>query len=139
MLIPYSTDAPIYHWPFATLGTIIVNLLIFFFAAALPEDSQEWVANHFTLVYGQWNPIQWVTSNYLHGDLWHVVGNMIVLWGIGIIVEGKIGWWRFLLLYNLIGIFQCGTEQTLMLLANEGRSLGASAVLYGLIAIAMVC
>src|SRR5947209_3280811 len=105
MLIPYATDAPIYHWPFATLGTIIVNVLIFIPVAAMPEEQREWVYEHFALVYGAWNPLQWLTSNYLHADFWHVAGNMVVLWGIGIIVEGKIGWWRFLALYNLIGIF----------------------------------
>src|SRR5438067_9458478 len=138
MLIPYNTDAPIYHWPFATLGTIIVNVLVFLFLAAQPESQQEWLAEHFMLVYGQWNPLQWITSNYVHGGLMHLIGNMAVLWGIGIVVEGKIGWWRFLLLYNLIGVFQCGVEQTLMLFAHEGGSFGASAIIYGLIAIALV-
>src|SRR5262245_55636092 len=137
MLIPYNTDAPIYHWPFATLGTIIVNVLIFCVAMALPEDQEEWIYEHFALIYGTWNPIQWLTSNYLHGGIFHVLGNMAVLWGIGIVVEGKIGWWRFLLLYNLMGVVQCGIEQTLML-AEEGASLGASAIIYGLIAIALV-
>jgi len=138
MLIPYSTDAPIYHWPFATLGTIIVNLLIFFGAAAMPEEQQKAFYELFVLHYGSWNPIQWLTSNYLHADFVHVAGNMIVLWGIGIIVEGKIGWWRFLLLYNLIGMFQSGVEQTLMVLADDGGSLGASGIIFGLIAVAMV-
>ena len=131
MLIPYSTDAPIYHWPAATLGTIVLNGLIFAALIAMPEDQQDWVANHFMLVYGAWNPLQWITSNYLHAGLMHVLGNMAVLWGIGIIVEGKIGWWRFLLVYNLIGVFQCAVEQTLMLGASEGASLGASAIIYG--------
>jgi membrane associated rhomboid family serine protease len=138
MLIPYSTDAPIYHWPFATVGTIVVNALIFLLVVAMPEEQQEWVLQHFALVYGQWNPIQWLTSNYLHADLMHVLFNMLILWGIGIIVEGKIGWWRFLALYNGIGIVQCGVEQTLLVMAEDGGSLGASAIIYGLIAIAMV-
>ena len=63
MLIPYNTDAPIYHWPFATLGTIIVNALFFLTIAAMPEERQDWVYNHFMLVYGAWNPLQWLTSN----------------------------------------------------------------------------
>jgi membrane associated rhomboid family serine protease len=138
MLIPYDTDAPIYHWPFATLGTIIVNVLIFLGIMKLPEPAQKWVYEHFALVYGSWNPLQWLTSNYLHVDILHVLGNMAVLWGIGIIVEGKIGWWRFLVLYNLMGVVQCGFEQTLMVLADEGGSLGASAIIYALIAVAMV-
>jgi len=138
MLIPYSTDAPIYHWPLATVGTIVVNALVFFLVSGMPEEQQEWVFEHFALVYGSWNPLQWLTSNYLHANFMHVLGNMIVLWGIGVIVEGKVGWWRFLAMYNGIGLFQCGVEQTLMVLAEEGGSLGASAIIYGLIAVAMV-
>jgi membrane associated rhomboid family serine protease len=138
MLIPYNTDAPIYHWPYATLGTIIVNVLIFLGVTGLSDESAEWIASHFILMYGHWNPIQWLTSNYLHLGFMHVAGNMAVLWGIGIIIEGKVGWWRFLLIYNGIGLVQCGIEQTLMLFAEEGGSLGASAIIYGLIAMAMV-
>src|SRR5262245_36531857 len=138
MLIPYNTDAPIYYWPYATLGTIIANVLIFLGVSSLPEPQAELFAQYFILNYGQWNPIQWLTSNYVHADIMHVAGNMIVLWGIGIIIEGKIGWWRFLVLYNSIGVFQCGVEQTLMIMADDGASLGASAIIYGLIAIAMI-
>src|SRR6478752_6708782 len=138
MLIPYSTDAPIYHWPFATVGTIVVNALVFFLVLAMPEEQQKWVFEHFALIYGSWNPLQWLTSNYLHAGFMHVLGNMVVLWGIGVIVEGKVGWWRFLAMYNGIGLFQCGMEQTLMVMAEEGGSLGASAIIYGLIAVAMV-
>jgi hypothetical protein len=37
-----------------------------------------------------------------------------------------------------MGVVQCGIEQTLMILADEGGSLGASAIIYALIAVAMV-
>jgi membrane associated rhomboid family serine protease len=138
MLFPYNTDAPIYYWPIATVGTIVVNVLIFLAIFVMPEELVEWIGERFILIYGTWNPVQWLTSNYLHGGWLHLIGNMFVLWGIGIIVEGKIGWWRFLLLYNGLGIFQCGVEQTLMLFAPEGGSFGASAIIFGLIAIVML-
>lgn len=32
MLIPYGTDAPVYHLPFATVGMIIVNTVVSFTA-----------------------------------------------------------------------------------------------------------
>src|SRR5688572_17077130 len=115
MLIPYNTDAPIYHWPYATLGTIILNALIYLGITSLGPESQEWIYQHFILIYGEWNPLQWLTSNYMHGGFMHVLGNMIVLWGIGIIIEGKVGWWGFLAIYNGIGVVQSGIEQTLML------------------------
>jgi hypothetical protein len=55
-----------------------------------------------------------------------------------LVVEGKIGWWRFLLVYLGIGITQCALEQSLMLFADKGGSLGASAIIYGLMALCMV-
>src|SRR5262245_52710644 len=115
MLIPYNTDAPIYHWPYATLATIIFNVLMFVGATSAGGANDGWMYQHLILVYGEWNPVQWLTSNYVHAGLVHILGNMIVLWGIGIIIEGKVGWWRFLLIYNGIGIVSNGVEQTLML------------------------
>ena len=29
MLIPYNTDAPIYHRPLATIGLIVLNVMVF--------------------------------------------------------------------------------------------------------------
>ena len=69
----------------------------------------------------------------------HLIGNMIYLWGFGLIVEGKVGWWRFLMIYLAIGAIECAIEQTLMLGADsKSYSQGASAVVYGLVAIGMV-
>lgn len=138
LLIPYQTDAPLYHWPIATVGTIVVNVAIFIFAFTRPEEDAIALYKACMLLYGWWLPWQWVTSNYLHADIMHLFGNMVFLWSFGLIVEGKVGWWRFLFIYNLIGVVECGLEQTLMLGFSEGGSLGASAAIYGLIAISMI-
>jgi hypothetical protein len=68
----------------------------------------------------------------------HLIGNMITLWTFGLIVEGKVGWWRFLLIYLAIGFIQCGCEQILTMGFSRGASFGASAIIFGLIAISMV-
>jgi membrane associated rhomboid family serine protease len=138
MLIPISTDAPIYHWPFATVGLIVVNTAIMVSVFTMSREQLEVLDQWCVLHYGQWNPVQWLTSNYLHSGPVHLIFNMIALWGLGVIVEGKIGWWRFLAIYNLIGVSTCAVEQTLMLFASEGGSLGASAIIFGLLAIALV-
>lgn len=134
MLIPWNTDAPIYHFPFASIGLIVVNTAVFLALVngqfTAPED---WI-----LVYGDgWHPLTWVTSNFLHAGWMHLIGNMIFLWGFGLVVEGKIGWWRFLLVFLGIGIAECAIEQTLTQGA-EGGSLGAGAILFGLLAMALV-
>jgi membrane associated rhomboid family serine protease len=123
--VPYATDAPIYHWPYATVGLIAVNTVVglliwpvLWFAEG--DDPRLILLGLFVLQYGFFNPVAWITSNYLHADPIHLVGNMVLLWAFGIIVEGKIGWWRFLLLYNAIGFFQCGLEQVLTMGFDEG-------------------
>ncbi len=135
MLFPYDTDAPIYHWPIATVGLIATNVVVFFgmVGASLP-DLEPWI-----LQWGQgWQPVQWVSSRFMHAGLGHLVGNMFCLWGFGLIVEGKIGWWRFLAVYLGIGVSQGMIEQTMMLGATAGGSLGASAAIFGILAIALV-
>lgn len=138
MLFPYSTDAPIYHWPFATVGVIVANVVAFVGIITLPEEVQTFVLSWTILVYGNFNPITWITSNYIHHDIFHLVGNMLAMWVFGLIVEGKLGWWKYLLLYHALGFAQCGLEQTLMIFASEGGSLGASAIIYGLMAVCLI-
>jgi membrane associated rhomboid family serine protease len=92
----------------------------------------------FILHYGQGlRPWEWLTSNFMHADFLHLLGNMFGLWGLGLIIEGKVGWWRFLLMYLGIGATQSGLEQTLML-SSSGVSLGASAIVFGMIVIAVL-
>jgi len=143
MLIPWGSDAPLYHWPVATVAMILANVLAFIGLLAMSQQLQEEnfvrVFNEIILAHGNGlRPWQWITSNFMHGGIFHLLGNMFCLWGFGFVTEGKIGWWRFLLIYFGIGVTQCALEQTMMLWASEGGSLGASSIIYGLLAICMV-
>lgn len=44
------------------------------------------------------------TSMFMHGDMWHLFGNMIYLWAFGRRVEDACGPWRFLLFYLVAGM-----------------------------------
>lgn len=131
--IPTGTDAPIYHWPFATGGLILANIAALIWSIMFPE-SVDW----FVLHYGSINPITWVTSVFIHDGVGHLIGNIIGIALFGWIIEGKVGWWRFLLIYLSIGVSSCAVEQFIMLLSSGGVSLGASGVVFGLIAMAMI-
>lgn len=137
MLIPWNTDAPIYHAPWATGGFILVNVAVF--GAMLTSSDADQTFGPWILSYGDGlHPLQWITSNFLHAGVLHLLGNMIFLWAFGLVVEGKLGWWRFIAVYLGLGVAQCAFEQCCMLGAEEGGSLGASAIIYGLLAMAMV-
>lgn len=136
MFFPYSTDAPVYHLPVATVGLIVANVLIFAAAVSgnLPNP-ELWV-----LPYGQGlTPPQWLLSMFMHASFDHLLGNMLFLWVFGLVIEGKIGWYRFLGCYLGIGIAQSVGEQSLqLLLGGEGGSLGASSAIYGIMAMAAI-
>ena len=98
----------------------------------------EW-AERWILTYGAGlHPLQWVTSNFLHDGILHLLGNMLFLWVFGLVVEGKVGLGPFLGIYFGIGITQCAVEQVLFLGAAGGGSLGASAIIFGLMGISMI-
>lgn len=143
ILLPYGTDAPVYYWPYATIGTIVVNSLIFLFTfpMILMMDEREdlrAIVEFLILQFGYINPLQWITWNYMHADPLHLIGNMVALWSFGLIVEGKVGWWKFLAIYNGIGIFEGAVLQAVTMFFDEGAALGASGAIYGLMAIALV-
>lgn len=137
IVIPLNTDAPIYHWPWMTLVLIATNVATFFLTGGGGE-TDGWL-----LQFGNGlHPLEWVAYNFLHFGWLHLIGNMVFLWGFGLIVEGKLGWWRFLLLYLAIGVLGGASIQTLTLaradaLAGSGGG-GSSLVIFGLLALCMI-
>ncbi|MFP6666742.1 MAG: rhomboid family intramembrane serine protease [Pirellulales bacterium] len=134
-LVPYNTDAPIYHYPIGTVGLIAANVLLFF--AVKTGNVNEQTAGNLVLHFAEVNPTQWLTANFMHAGFMHLLGNMMFLWGFGLVVEGKLGWYRFLPIYLLVGILY-GAMVQLTMLGSIGTALGASGVLFALMGMAMV-
>ena len=132
---PYGTDAPVYYFPWGTIGLIIANVLAFFAMVTAPPEASE----QYALQYGNGlHPLEWVTSNFVHGDLMHLIGNMIFLWSFALVVEGKLGPLLFVPLYLGLGITECAIEQTVTLNFDEGSSYGASSIVCALAAMSMI-
>lgn len=133
MIIPTGTDAPLYHLPLATGGLVVANIAAFCWQMSVPEETVVPLMLH----YGSFNPIQWVTNNFLHGDIFHLIGNMLFLGLFGLIVEGKIGCLKFLALY-----LGCGTSSAMIIqfasfFASSGMALGASDAVFAVMAVAL--
>jgi len=123
--------------PIATVGLIVANILIFLgmMTGNIPN------VEHWILWYGRGlHPAQWLTSIFTHGGIEHLIGNMLFLWVFGLIVEGKLGWWKFLGCYLGIGIIHSMLEQIVMLgyTGEVPGALGASAAIFGIMAMAAV-
>jgi len=133
MFIPVGTDAPIYHRPFATVGLILANIGSFVLTAGGTQP-EGWL-----LSFGQGlRPWEWMTAPFLHFGFMHLIGNMIFLWSFGLIIEGKLGWLRFLTLYGFLAAVGGCITQTLMLWSDAVGAGGASGVIYSLMAIALI-
>jgi membrane associated rhomboid family serine protease len=109
MFVPLNTDAPLYHFPWGTIGLVVVNTACCVLSNAIFDDS---ALTHWALEFGNGiNPLEWFTAAFYHDSLIHLIGNMFFLWGCGLVVEGKLGWKRFLPLYLLVvAIFGAGID-----------------------------
>jgi membrane associated rhomboid family serine protease len=132
MIIPWGTDAPLYHRPYATVAMIAINVLLFF---VVPRDAYD----DYVLVVGDGvHPVQWLTNNFLHSGIFHLIGNMIFLWTFGLVVEGKLGSIRFLVVYLLLGVFESAAMQLLVPSEQEVSMLGSSTIIFGLMGMCLV-
>ncbi|WP_337177742.1 rhomboid family intramembrane serine protease [Paludisphaera sp.] len=132
MIIPWGTDAPIYHRPIATIGVMIACVVAF---AVDPKHEH----TQYMLALGDGiHPLQWVTNIFLHGDIFHLLGNLLFLWAFGIVVEGKVGAIGFVALFVAMGTFQSALIQAFADPGHARYMLGASGSIYGLMALCMI-
>jgi membrane associated rhomboid family serine protease len=136
MLLPYGTDAPVYYFPYATVGIIGLNAAMFLATGMGDYIDCRWLI----LEYDRINPLQWLTAAFMHASWIHLIGNMIFLWCLGLVVEGKLGYARFSLLYVALALADGAIGQIPMFLFSDGQggALGASGVIFALIAVAVV-
>ena len=77
------------------------------------------------------DPWRMFASAFLHGDVMHLVGNMIFLVALGLLVEGALGSWRFLAVY-LLGALGSSAVSLLWRWGEAGGGLGASGAIAAL-------
>lgn len=134
-LLPFGTDAPLYHFPFATIGVIILNVVAYIVTSPSPEMVEGLVL----YLGGVLNPFNLLTCIYMHDGIMHLAGNMIYLWAFGTVVEGKVGPVKFLILYHAIGILESFSAWILCIGFMEPvATLGASGAIFGMMAMALV-
>lgn len=82
-------------------------------------------------VLPEWSGI--VTYAFLHGDLMHLIGNMLFLWVFGDNVEDATGHWRYLLFYLLCAAAG-GYAYAVIEPASDVPLIGASGAVSGVVA-----
>ncbi|MFN7982882.1 MAG: rhomboid family intramembrane serine protease [Vicinamibacterales bacterium] len=129
-MFPLRDVIPSRTTPIVTVALIIVNAALWFLEVSMSRDE----LNEFLRIYGvvpaTFVPITLLTSMFLHGSWWHVIGNMWYLWIFGDNVEDRMGHGRFLVFYLLCGV-TAAVGQILMNPDSLLPTIGASGAIAG--------
>ena len=96
------------HFPIFSYGFIVLNIGVFIYEAMLAEPLLAAFIDDFgavpsEVVQGE-DLYTLATSMFLHGDIMHLIGNMLFLWVFADNIEATIGSPRFLLFYAIGGL-----------------------------------
>jgi len=108
-----------------TFWIIGICVVVFILQGFIP-----FIENNFTLISSRalYEPWMLVTSMFLHGDLVHLLNNMLALFIFGMILENVLGSKRFLLVYFIAGLI-AGISAALF----YNAALGASGAIFGVL------
>ncbi len=143
-MVPLKDDNPIRITPYVTYGLIALNIVCFLIEASLgngqldpflhqwavvPEElSASFVLGPSAVSFNEWQTL--ITSQFLHGGILHLGGNMLYLWIFGNNLEEQMGRLRYLSFYLLCGILASLTQWFFAPLSTV-PSLGASGAIAG--------
>jgi membrane associated rhomboid family serine protease len=102
-MIPLRDSQPSSSTPFATIGLIAINVLVFLFQNSLEPYSQNFFVEQYALIPREFHSSAVFTSMFLHGGWMHLIGNMWFLWIFGDNVEDILGAGKYLVFYLLSG------------------------------------
>lgn len=115
-MIPLKDDNPTKTFPVITILIIAINIFVYVSMLTLDDDS----ARNLVILYGA-IPYELmhgfglnkgvslsimftvITSMFLHGGLFHLLGNMLYLWVFGNNIEDSMGHVRFIIFYVICG------------------------------------
>jgi membrane associated rhomboid family serine protease len=117
-MIPYRDTIPCRYTPWVTWALIATNTLAFLYSQWLSPRALQVLLHFYGLVPARFTYPEWaeavgfpsgdytpfLTSMFLHGSGFHLVGNMWLLWIFGDNIEDRMGRIRFLFFYLLCGV-----------------------------------
>ena len=101
MFIPIRTDSPLRRTPYMNWALMAANVLMF-----AVQQRPSWAQRITSLALDPRDPelYQFFTYQFLHGDVWHIVGNMLFLYIFGNNVNDKMGHLGYLAFYLAGGV-----------------------------------
>ncbi len=130
-ILPYRVDVPEDRWPVVNWLLIAVNVAVFistFHALSAEEFRYE------AMVADGWKFSGLFGHMFLHASVGHIFGNMLFLWVFGNAVCAKLSNWVYLPVYFIVGL----ASVTLFNILSDGRMIGASGAINGIVAMYLV-
>lgn len=135
MFLPYRSKNPPESMPFATIGLILVNTVVYAATSDHFASIKRSIVDQWALKSTNFDLLHLLTSLFLHGSPLHLIGNMFFLYLFGFAVEGRLKTWKFLFIYFVAGITGSLLHQALVGNAHPNQaSLGASGAIMGVLA-----
>lgn len=125
--------------PYVVYGIILINVAILLLVNLLGNvlGTAHWQdegANWWMAVVEDGQYYRLITCMFLHADVDHIFGNMIMLFAVGEILERKIGHVKFAILYMIGGIVGSVTSCMYYYSINEyAQSIGASGAVFAVV------
>ena len=144
MFIPLKDDNPTDKIPFVTIVIIVINAVVYIYEFSLGPGLEMFVYRMGAIPYELTHfidaePLSPVpvhltlaTSLFLHGDVFHILGNILYFWIFGNNIECALGHFRFIIFYML-----CGLAASILHIALNVNStmpmVGASGAIAGIL------
>lgn len=152
MFVPLGDDNPLkrIRFQYVTVSLILVNVLVFALQllaikspavlgsfAVVPDELMHagfpGIAEHTQDAVPVPERLTLISYMFLHGDFFHLAGNMLFLWVFGDNVEDAMGHLKFLFFYLVCGV-AAGLVHAVMMPMSQDALIGASGAVSGVIA-----
>lgn len=137
-MIPIRDNVVSRTFPIVNILLVLANIAVFVLELRQPSPAA------LERFFGQWalipavlfrepeaHGVRVLTSMFLHGGWSHLIGNMMYLWIFGDNVEDRVGHFRYLIFYLLVGV-AAGLAQSFLFPASTVPMVGASGAIAGI-------
>lgn len=140
-MIPIRDDVRSGSFPVVNTLLIIANILVFLYQLSLGNGMRTFIMENGVIpamvTSFEYIPLRerfqpFITSMFIHGDLFHIIGNMLFLYIFGDNVEDRMGHLKYMLFYLLTGV-GAAILQILMNMNSVIPMVGASGAVSGVL------
>lgn len=109
IVIPTGVNYRTERWPVVTFSIMGVNVLLYLISLVMfwsggAAEENDWLIEHLGLIPSESVWYTYITSLFVHGGFFHLLGNMMYLFLFGSCVEDIVGRWQYVIFYIIGGL-----------------------------------